>query len=141
MATPSIRGHQGRIKLFSNGQPTGIVTITRFEVNQDSSFIRTNYVGQSIPEGDQAMEGWSGSIDLEVKDDSVDAMIDSLVQGNLAGIGVDDITMILDELYPNGQVSSYVYVDMQFKMSKTNSGLNEKMTKRLEFQASYRTKL
>lgn len=141
MGTPSIRGHQGRIKLFRNGQPAGIINVTRFEVNQDSSFSRSFYVGQQLPEGDQTVEGWSGSLDTEVKDDSIDALIDALVSSNLAGIGVDDVTMVLDELYPNGQLASYVYVDMQFKMGKSNPGQNEKITKRLEFQASFRTRL
>lgn len=141
MAIPSIRGHQGRIKLFTNGQPAGIINITNFEVNQDSSFLRSNYVGQAVPEGDQDQQGWSGSIDAEVKDDAIDVFIDALVQANLAGIGVDEVTMVLDEFYPNGQIASYVYVDMQFKMSKRNPGQTEKITKRLDFQASLRTRL
>jgi len=141
MPVPSIRGHQGRIKVFKNGQEAGIINLTRFEVAQDSSFIKSFYVGQPIPEGDQSIEGWSGSIDSEVKDDAVDALIDALINSNLAGIGVDEVTMILDEFYGNGQIASYVYSDMQFKMSKSNPGQNEKITKRLDFQAMIRTRI
>ena len=139
MAVPSIRGHQGRIKIFRNGQNTGIVHITRFEVSQESQFSRSFYVGAPVGEGDQTQDGWAGSIDCEVKDPAIDDLIDAMIGGNLAGIGVDEVTVILDEFYGSGQVRSYVYADMQFKMSKTNPGQTEKITKRLDFQASFRT--
>ena len=137
----SIRGHQGQIRLFKDGALLNIVDLTKVEVNQDSTFSRTHYVGRPIPEGDQSIEGWSGSADAEVKDDEIDKLIDGLVAANLAGIGVSDYTMVLTENYPNGQVASYVYFDTQFKMSKTNPGGTEKMTKRLEFQCSGRQRL
>jgi len=137
----SIRGHQGRIKVFENGEEKSIVNITRAEVNQDSTFSRSHYVGQQQPEGDQTVEGWSGSMDLEVKDNEVDAFIDALVTNNLNGIGVSDYTLVLSELYADGQISSHVYYDMQFKMSKTQPAQTEKVTKRLEFQASGRLPL
>lgn len=141
MPVPSMRGHQGRIKLFSNGQEAGVVNITSSEVNQDSTFSRSMYVGNNVPEGDQAIEGWSGSIDVEVKDDAEENLIDSLIQGNLAGIGVDEVTLVIDEYYPDGQIASYVYFDMQLRLSKRMAGLNEKMTKRLDFQAAGRIRL
>jgi len=141
MANPSIRGHKGQFKLFENGQLSNIVDITSVSVSQDSSFSRTFYVGRPLPEGDQSIEGWSGSIDLEVKDDSVDALIDALVTNNLNGIGVSDYTFLTVEEYGDGTRASYVYFDVQWKMSKSQSGLNEKMTKSLEFQASGRQRL
>lgn len=137
----SIRGHQGVIKIFKAGQQTGLVHITSADINQDSSFTRSMYVGAQYPEGDQSMEGWSGSMELEVKDASVDEFIDALITNNLNGIGVEEITVLMTENYPNGQTKSYVYFDCQFKMSKRQGGLNEKMTKRLEFQASGRLPL
>jgi len=141
MANPSIRGHKGQFKVFENGQLTNVVDITSVDVTQDSSFSRTFYVGRPLPEGDQSMEGWSGSIDLEVKDASVDEFIDALVTNNLNGIGVSDYTFLTVEEYGDGTRKSYVYFDVQWKMSKSQSGLNEKMTKRLEFQASGRQPL
>lgn len=137
----SIRGHQGKLRLFKNGQPTGIADITAFEINQDSDFMRSNYVGNKIPEGDQAMLGWSGSVDCEVKDAAIDDLIDSVISGNQAGVGVDEISILATEEYPDGQLQSYVYFDVQLRMSKRSGGLNEKQTKRLDFQASGRIKL
>ena len=139
--TASIRGHQGQFKIFENGALTNIVDVTSVEVNQDSDFIRTEYVGRSIPEGDQSIKGWSGSADLEVKDDSVDILIDALITNNLNGIGVSDYTFLSTEQFANGQVASWVYGDIQWRMSKRQSGLSEKMTKRLEFQAGFRIRL
>lgn len=135
---PSIRGHQGKIKLFKSGQPTGIINIVSADINQDSSFSRAFYVGNQLPEGDQTVEGWSGSMDLEVKDSSVDDMIDAIIGSNLDGVGADEMTVLVEENYPNGQKAAYVYYDCQFKMSKRIAGLNEKQTKRLDFQSSGR---
>lgn len=137
----SIRGHQGQFKVFRDGALENIVNLTRVSIAQDSTFMRSFYVGQPIPEGDQAMEGWSGNVEAEVKDAAIDEFIDALVQANLAGIGVSDYTFISTENYADGTTKSYVYFDCQFKMSKDQSGLNEKMTKRLEFQASGRLPL
>ena len=108
---------------------------------KDSSFSRTNYVGRALPEGDQSQEGWSGSIDLEVKDSSVDKFIDALINDNLNGIGVSEYTFIDTELYKDGTSASYVYFDCQFKMSNSTRGLSEKMTKRLEMQCSGRLEI
>lgn len=137
----SIRGHQGQFKLFQDGALQDIVAITNVSLNQDSDFSRSEYVGAPLPEGDQSIKGWSGSIDLEVKDDEVDVFIDALVNANLAGIGVSDYTFISTEAYADGRTVSYVYFDCQFKMSKTHGGLSAKMTKKLDFQASGRLRL
>jgi hypothetical protein len=139
--TASIRGHQGEIKIFQDGELQGIVNLTSVEVNQDSTFMRSMYVGNPIPEGDQAIEGWSGSFEAEVKDAAIDEFIDALVTNNLNGIGVSDYTFVTTERYPDGTLKSYVYFDCQFRMSKSQRGLNEKMTKRLDYQASGRIAL
>ena len=141
MSTPSIRGHQGQFKLFENGQLANIVDLTSVSISQESSFSKTFYVGRPVPEGDQTIEGWSGSVELEVKDAAVDEFIDALVTNNLNGIGMSDYTFVTTESYANGQIKSYVYFDIQWKMSKKQSGLNEKMTKTLEFQAMGRLPL
>lgn len=138
MAAPSMRGHQGQIKLYQNGALIELLTLTNVDINQDSSFSRAMYVGNPIPEGDQTVEGWSGSMDLEVKGPEVDQLIDALITNNLNGVGIDDMTLVTTEFYPDGTQQSYVYIDMQFKMSRNQKGLNEKVTKRLDFQCSFR---
>lgn len=137
----SIRGHSGQFKIFQDGDPKNINNITNIQITQDSTFSRSMYVGNPIPEGDQTIEGWSGSMDAEVKDDEIDTFIDALTSNNLAGIGVSDYTFISTENYADGRSVSYVYFDCQFKMSKTQGGLNSKMTKKLDFQASGRLRL
>lgn len=138
MAAPSIRGHQGQIKLYQNGALINILTITNVDINQDSSFSRATYVGNPIPEGDQSIEGWSGSMDVEVKDAQADELIDAIVTNNLNGVGLDDITIVTSEFYADNTSKSYVYIDMQLKISRNQKGLTDKITKRLDFQASYR---
>lgn len=141
MANPSIRGHHGKLSFFENGAPLSILFITQAEVNQDSDFSRSFYVGENLGEGDQTINGWSGSVDVEVKGPEVDEMIDALVTNNLNGVGISDYSMVLTEEYGDGTLKSYAYFDMQFKMSRSQSGQNEKVTKRLEFQASGRVPL
>jgi hypothetical protein len=139
MANPSIRGHQASLKFLENGgEIAGLVETTKMEVSQDSSFSRSFYVGQRIGEGDQTVEGWSGSADFEVKDASVDDLIDALVTNNLNGIGVSDYSFVTTENYGDGVSRSWVYFGLQWKMSRSLGGLNEKVTKRLEFQAAGR---
>lgn len=137
----SIRGHQGQFKIFKSGGDAGIVNLTSVSVNQKSSFSQAMYVGNAIPEGDQSMEGWEGSVEAEVKDAVIDEFIDALVTDNLNGIGVEDYTFITTENYADGTTKSYVYFDVQFKMGRKQGGLNEKVTKTLEFQASGRQPL
>lgn len=137
----SIRGHQATFKVYENGSEVVIDTITNVSVNQDSNFSRSFYVGAPIPEGDQTIEGWSGSFDLEVKEDRIETFMDALITNNLNGIGVSDYTFITTENYPNGTSASYVYFDCQFSLSKTASGLNEKVTKSVSFQASGRVRI
>jgi hypothetical protein len=137
----SIRGHQGQFKIFQDGALQNIVNITKVDINQKSDFIQSNYVGNPVPEGDQTIMGFEGSVDLEVKDDVVDTFIDALITNNLNGIGVSDYTFISTENYADGRTSSYVYFDCQFKMSKSQEGLQSKMTKKLDFQCSGRVKL
>lgn len=137
----SIRGHQGQLKIFEDGAPSKIVDVTKVSVQMESSFSRTFYVGRAVGEGDQSIEGWSGSCDLEVKDASVDEFIDALITNNLNGIGVSDYTFVVTENYSDGTTSSYVYYGCQWKMSREAGGLNEKITKKLDFQADGRIKL
>lgn len=137
----SIRGHMGQIKLFQDGAIVGIIDITSVDINQDSSFMRSNYVGRAVPEGDQSIDGWSGSIDTEVKNAEVDKFIDALISNNLAGVGVSDYTFVTTEYYPDGRTNSYVYYDCQFKMGRKQGGQNEKITKKLDFQCSGRQSL
>lgn len=141
MGNASIRGHSGQIKFFQDGALVDLSNLTNVQITQDSSFMRAFYVGAAIPEGDQAIEGFSGSFDAQIKDDQIDQFIDALVNANLAGIGVSDYTFVTTENYTDGRTASYVYFDVQFKMSKTQAGLTEKMTKKLDFQCSGRLRL
>ncbi len=139
--TASIRGHQGLFKIFKNGALVNILHLTSVEVNQDSSFSRAYYVGAAQSESDQTIEGWSGTIEAEVKDSEIDTFIDDLVNNNLNGIGVADYSFMTTENYADGTSRSYVYYDCVFKMSRKQSGLSEKITKRMEFQAAGRSAL
>lgn len=138
MANPSIRGHQGSLKLYQDGGEIQVISITRASVNQETSFTRSFYVGNRFPEGDQSLDGWTGDIEMEVKGPEIDEFMDALQANNLAGIGVSDYALVLNEFYSDGRSKSYVYFDCQFRLTKSIAGMNEKVTKTYEFQASGR---
>lgn len=139
MAT--IRGNMGEFRILENGNIVDIIEITKVSVKMDNTMMRSKFVGQSIPVGDQAIEGWSGSIAMEVSNDRVEQFIDALVAANLAGIGVSDYAFVVTENYPDGSSVSYIYEDVQWAYSRENGSMDEKITKSLEFQASYRTRM
>lgn len=139
--TASIRGHQTRFDLIQDGAMVTIDTITNVQINQDSNFTKSFYVGNNVPEGDQSIEGWSGQFDMEVKNATIEEFIDSLIANNLNGIGVSEYLFIDTEQYPDGTSKSYAYFDCQFSLSKNKPGLNEKVTKTINFQAMGRKPL
>jgi hypothetical protein len=138
MANPSIRGHQGTLKIFRDGGEIDIFTIRSADITEDSDFTRSFFVGQRRGEGDQTINGYSGSVEMEVKGPEIDEFMDALQADNLNGIGVKDYSLVLSEFYGDGRAKSYVYFDCQFRMDKRISGLNEKVIKTYAFQASGR---
>jgi len=87
------------------------------------------------------MMGWSGNIQMEVRDDTAERFIDALIANNLNGIGVSDYTLMVVENYSDGSNSAYGYSDCQFKISRDAGGLDSKITKSLDFQAAIRVRV
>lgn len=138
---PTIRGHQAQIKFFKDGNIVGIVDLTRFEANQDANFMRSKFIGNPIPQGDVAYQGFTGSADLEVRDSIAEELIDALIEQNLGGVGVSDHSISVQEFYDDGSTKSWVYFDVQYRLTASYPNLEEKVTKRLEWQASGRVPL
>lgn len=136
-----IKGHQTEFRILEDGNIVDIIAITKFTRNQDSSFSRSNYVGQKTGKGSQTHEGWSGSIDMEVDNAKVEDFIDGLINGIKNGVGKKDYALVDTENYEDGTSRSYVYTDCQFKLSKDNGGLTENVTKKLDWQASDRQQI
>lgn len=137
----SIRGHQGSIKIYQDGGEVKIIAIKTVDVNQDSGFITSNYVGDPIVENDQSIDGFSGTAEMEVKDSVAEQFIDALITNNLNGIGVSDYTFVITENYPDGTQVAYAYYDVVWKLSRRQAGQQEKVTKKLDFKAAGRTKV
>lgn len=140
MGNPSIKGHQVGIQFFKDGKQIVINNITNLSINQDSDFSRSQYLGNPIPEGDQVFNGWSGSFDLEVKGSEVDDLMEGITTQNYNGAGISDLSLIETENYGDSQTASYIHQDVQLKMSKSAQG-NSKVTKKIDFQSSFRSKL
>lgn len=141
MANPSIRGHQGYFKMYRDGVEIRLDSVTRVSISMDSNFSRQLYVGNPIPEGDQTVEGWSGTIEMQVKNAFIEDFIDALIAANLSGINVSDNIFMSQEFYSDGSSRTYAYRDCQFRLSKDQGGLAEKTMKRLDMQASQRLRI
>ena len=141
MSTPTIRGHQTALKVIKDGKQVTIDTITDFSVDMDSTFMRSKFVGRAVPEGDQAIEGWSGSMNMEVRNSEVEEIIDALVTANLNGIGITEFILLDTENYADGSSVTYAYMDVQLGYGKQAKGLDAKVTKSVKFQSSFRQKI
>ena len=75
----SIRGHQGTFKVYQDGGEVKLLAVKTVDVNQDSGFITSNYVGDPQVENDQSIDGFSGTAEMEVKDSVVEDFIDGLI--------------------------------------------------------------
>lgn len=137
----TIRGHQCEVRLLRDGQLVNIINMTKFSSKMDSSFMRSKFVGQSVPKGDLAIDGWSGQASFEVEDDSIEQFIDALVTGNLAGVGVSEYAVIDTETYTDGSQASYLYSDVQWSYSKDVGSYDAKVTKSMDWQASFRQRI
>jgi len=140
MGTPSIKSHQYTLELFVDGEKRLIDTITNVSINQDSDFSRSQFVGNPIPEGDQTFNGWSGSLDMEVKNAIVSRMMEAITTQNYNGVGISDVSLLETENYSDGTNATFLHIDTQLKVSKSAQG-NQKMTKRLDFQSSFRREI
>jgi hypothetical protein len=138
---PSLRGHQGRFAAYQDGAPVSTPAVKTVDVNQDSGFITSNYVGDPVVENDQSIDGWSGSAELEVKGATEEDFIDALITNNLNGIGISDYTFVITELYADGTTRAYAYTDVVWKLSRRQAGQQEKITKKLDFKAAGRQKI
>ena len=90
MGSPSARGHQAQFKLFKNGGDLKVVNVKSVDIQQEVTFIKSHYVGNKYPNGDQSIDGYSGTVELEVGSADIDEFIDGLVNDNLNGVGVAD---------------------------------------------------
>ena len=141
MPTPTIRGDKVDVRLFENGELKVIGPLTRISINQESNPTRHFYVGNVIPEGDQSISGYSGSLDYEARNRQFNDFFDRMEKAIQTGVAVPSYTMVVTERYNDGTHSIYAYADMQFTFSVDAAGLQEKVMKRVNWQASSRSKI
>ena len=141
MGGKAIQGRDTQIRLFRNGNLVDIVEINSFNVKQDADFKRSEYVGNSDTEGDVTHKGWSGDFECEVKNSRIDDLIDALIQQNLGRLDIDDMTLQDSENYRDGSRSVYVYYGVQVKYSKSVGSRDDKVKKKIEWQADKRRKV
>lgn len=137
----AIKGNMGQFRILEDGNVVDLIEVTKVSVKMDNTMMRSKYVGMSVSVGDQSVDGWSGNFSSEVIDDKIELFFDALISANLAGIGVKDYAFVVTENYPNGTSASYLYSDCQFAYSRENGGFDEKITKSVDFQASFRQRI
>ena len=142
MAVPAtIRGHQATFKIFQDGEEVVIDSITRVSLSEESTLSRHMYVGNATPQTDKTNMGWTGSFEMEVRDATVERLFDRIISQSKLGVGQQNYSFVIREHYTDGTVSAYVYPDCQFKIAREQSGLENKITKTIEFIAGTRARV
>ena len=141
MSAKTIQGRDTQIRLFRNGGLVNLIELTQFDAKQDADFKRSEYLGNTGTTGDVVHKGWSGSFECETKDSTIDDLIDALIEENLGRLNIDDMTIQDTENYRDGTKSAWVYYGVQLKYSKTASSRDEKVKKKIEWQADSRKKI
>lgn len=141
MSAKTIQGRDTQIRLFRNGALIDIVEITQFESKEDADFKRSEYLGNTGTVGDTTFKGWSGSMEAETKNATIDDLIDALIEENLGRLNVDDITIQDTENYRDGTKAAWVYYGIQLKYSKNAANRDDKVKKKIEWQADSRKRI
>jgi uncharacterized protein YkvS len=141
MGGKAIQGRDTQIRLFKNGSLTEIVEINNFNMKQDADFKRSEYLGYTDTIGDISHKGWSGDFECEVTNSKIDDLIDALIEENLNRLDIDEITIMDVENYRDGTKSGWLYYGIQLKYSKAASNRDEKVKKKIEWQADRRKKV
>lgn len=138
----SIRGDKSHVRIIRNGQPELIYSITGMDVTENSQTIQSYYAGQTQSETDVLMMGFSGSIQVEVKNDGIDVLIDAVRAARNSGSAVPQVTITVYEEYPDGALDGstgkgFLYTDVQLTLGGSRlGGATEKLTKSLNFTCS-----
>ena len=137
----TIRGHQASFRIFKNGVEQVFDAITRVSVSEESSLERKAYVGRPTTESDKSHMGWSGSFEMEARNKLIEDFMDALITDTLNGIGVTDYSFTITEIYGDGSRAAHVYTNCLFKYGREQTGLDNKVTKSIEFIASQRVRV
>jgi len=140
-SSKAIQGKDTQIRLFRNGTLVNVVEVSNFNVKQDADFTRSSYLGNVPSIGDVNHKGWSGDFEVEVVNAAIDDLIDALITENLSRIDYEEIVIHDQENYRDGTKAAWVYYGIQMRYSKTASGRDEKVKKKIEFQADERRKI
>lgn len=137
----TIRGHQAVFKIYKDGEEQVIDSITRVSIREESQLTRHSYVGDRNTQSDKTHMGWSGSFEMECRNALIEELLDEVITGNLNGVNRPDYTFQITEVYSDGSRSSHIYTDCVFSYGREQGGMDSKVTKSIDFQASRRVRL
>ena len=145
MAGPTVNGFVvGRsvsIQIQTPSGPLNVPVLTSSEAKamyseRESDDINGNYKTIPIP------KGWEGTLELDLTDDSVDSFIAGVETGYYAGQGIQASSITETRTYADGTPAQYLYSGVMFMLVEGGSFKgDDKVTQRLQWKASKRTKL
>ena len=134
----SIRGDKGQVRVLENGGLVGVYEFTGFSANEDQSVLKSYYVGQTEPEIDKSVMGYSGSFTIEVKNDTMERLIFRQNEAIKNNNNRPNISIVVVKEYGgNGaSPSSTLYKQCVLNLENENfANLSEKSTIGISFTA------
>lgn len=136
----SVRGDKSHIRILKNGKTVEWFEITSFDEADESQPHKSFYVGERKPEVDIFEMGYGGTINGEIKNEVVDALMQEVRTARNSGVGIPEISVQIYQRYPDGAMNGQagrttIFTDVQFISSGHIGGASEKTTKSLTFTA------
>lgn len=134
----------GRDVTLNINTPQGalkVAKITRFSPKQETSDIKVKGL-DGIIEHMVIPDGWSGSIDVERKDSTLDDYFAQLEANYYAGLNLAQVSITETIKEANGKVSQFRYEGVQLKLGSAGDWAADQTVKQqLDFMAARRIKV
>ena len=140
----SIRGDQGNLVVLENGSRVGVFEYTGFTYNEKQSLHESFYIGRKEPELDKSIMGYAGSLNVEIKNSTIEDLIERQNEAIKAKSGIPFIALVVTFEYgDNGApTSSYLFSGCILNLDSVNVGnLGEKISLSISFSATNKEKV
>lgn len=141
MANLPIKGKDVFLALAGDGQQVDMIPLTSFEESGETEFVQHNWLGDSVTKRSIEHKGFSGSFELENRNQEHEGLIQKFIDNYHAGVRHPSVSITVVCFYDDGTKGGYVYTDVVIKNTNTVSGKGETVTIRSEWEAEQRVQI
>ena len=138
MSNLPIKGKDVFLALQGDGQQIDMIPVVSFEETGETEFVQHNWLGDSVTHRSIEHKGFSGSFELENRNQEHEALVQKFIDNYHAGVRHPACTITCVVFYEDGSKGGYVYTDVVLKNTNTNPGKGETVTIRMEWEAEKR---